>query len=463
MKLCTIDKAPKVRNQVLLPNLNLTPIPNTSLNKKTSSPSKQLTKFLVDQFFKYIISADGGQKNEQASKQTASQIKRMYTVIKASSVSDMFQPRLLRDHFLTEYCKEMKYEADTVKRYLRSLGDFCDFVIAEEVEIPNCSLEKVSVMKMKLLAWSKTYKKQSKERFWERQEEDEIMMVTPQQISTYKGSEHSRAAIKLFGQYASPYCQNMINMTDFCIIRDFLFVELHTSTAQRSGVSANMKLKEFEAALQQDDGGYVIKVRDHKTFHVYGDAIVILERHVFDWLSLFFNKIRSQISVCCPYVFTSWSGKHMGSGAISRQLHSLWLKAGIYALTDKLPKNLSCTILRKSASTGIREAETGFYAESAAAMSHSIQTAETHYVNRKKLNQSKQGCKVVRGYFHGEVDSKYGATASPVLKYDAKRSWRTEEERILKSAFADKIVERNVKIEDVRQRYFSLNIKELNR
>ncbi|XP_057303076.1 uncharacterized protein LOC130639620 [Hydractinia symbiolongicarpus] len=183
----------------------------------------------------------------------------------------------------------------------------------------------------------------------------------------------------------------MINMTDFCIMRDFLFVELHTSTAQRSGVSANMKLKEFEAALQQDDGRYVIKVRDHKTFHVYGHAIVILERHVFDWLSLFVNKIRSQISVCCPYVFTSWSGKHMGSGAISRQLHSLWLKAGIYALTDKLPKNLSCTILRKSASTGIREAETGFYAESAAAMSHSIQTAETHYVNRKKLNQSKQG------------------------------------------------------------------------
>lgn len=69
---------------------------------------------------------------------------------------------------------------------------------------------------------------------------------------------------------------------------------------------------------------------------------------------------------------------------------------------------------------------------------------------------------MVRGYFHGEVDSKYGASASPVLKYDAKRLWTTEEESILKSAFADKIMERNIKIEDVRQRYFSLNIKDVS-
>ena len=57
-------------------------------------------------------------------------------------------------------------------------------------------------------------------------------------------------------------------------------------------------------------------------------------------------------NICQTCKFFSWNGGAMISGDISKRLHKLWFNAGNFQ--DRLiPKNRSCTIVRKSTSTGI--------------------------------------------------------------------------------------------------------------
>lgn len=46
--------------------------------------------------------------------------------------------------------------------------------------------------------------------------------------------------------------------------------------ANRSGVLANAKLKEFDQAIETD-GCHVLSVNDHKTNHIHGVAKIILQ------------------------------------------------------------------------------------------------------------------------------------------------------------------------------------------
>ena len=74
----------------------------------------------------------------------------------------------------------------------------------------------------------------------------------------------------------------------------------------------------------------------------------------------------------------------MKSGAISRQIDSLWVKAGIYEKTLNR-KKLSCNLIRKSTTTGTRERNLGMEQEVADLMGHSKKTADKNYFLRQKL------------------------------------------------------------------------------
>ena len=135
----------------------------------------------------------------------------------------------------------------------------------------------------------------------------------------------------------------------------------------------------------------------------------------------------------------------MDSGAVSRQIHELWRKAGIYGDNQNLPKRLSCNIIRKSASSGIREMGLGGQQEVADIMAHSIQTAEKHYVRRRKEKSAVAGAEVIRKYFE------------PVEK--KKRVWSEEEEERLADSFKEEIGMQKVTIDNIREKYFTLNIR----
>ena len=86
-------------------------------------------------------------------------------------------------------------------------------------------------------------------------------------------------------------------------------------------------------------------------------------------------KVRPQLHCKCSNIFLSWSGTALTSGDISKRLHILWCRAGIF--DDSLPvKNITYNIVRKSTSTGLRVNETDCYQEAAALMTHRLSTAK---------------------------------------------------------------------------------------
>ena len=58
----------------------------------------------------------------------------------------------------------------------------------------------------------------------------------------------------------------------------------------------------------------------------------------------------------------------MKSGQVSQRVHNMWVTAGIF--TEKQAKNLSCNIIRKSTSTGLKEIKSTNLQEVADLMKH---------------------------------------------------------------------------------------------
>ena len=125
-------------------------------------------------------------------------------------------------------------------------------------------------------------------------------------------------------------------------------------------------------------------VKNHKTFSTGGHAVVTLTDEEYKYLNIYVTDIRPQICPKDNTVFVSWSRRSMASGAISCQISSIWQKLGIIECTNK---NISPNIIRKSASTGIREKNDHRRAETADLMAHLEKTTAIHYYVRKKTTK----------------------------------------------------------------------------
>ena len=137
-------------------------------------------------------------------------------------------------------------------------------------------------------------------------------------------------------------------------------------------------------------------VENHKTFPTSGHAVVTLTDDEFKYLQIYVKDIRPQVSPKDNTVFVSWSGRSMASGAISRQISSIWKKLGI---TESGDKNVSSNIIRKSASTEIWEKKDPRTAETADLMAHSEKTAAIHYYVRKNQLNAAAGSTALQKVF----------------------------------------------------------------
>ena len=83
-------------------------------------------------------------------------------------------------------------------------------------------------MKLLMHNWKSNYNKISRARYWERQEEDYEMLVTPDQVSQYlKSSSSEELAIKLFEIFELN--SRSVTQTEYWSMHDHLFVLIHFS------------------------------------------------------------------------------------------------------------------------------------------------------------------------------------------------------------------------------------------
>lgn len=183
----------------------------------------------------------------------------------------------------------------------------------------------------------KSYNQAAKEHEALRCEEEMEVLLTPEQIKTYESSENARNAIKLFGEYGSATCPQL-SQTDYCCMQICL------QNTQRSGVFYKLTLQEFNNGCWEGDM-FRTCVKKHKTARVYGTAKFYLQRHIYDYMKILVDRVRSQIIGQSLYLFVSFNSGQMDSGHISQQINASWKKERVYG-DEKPARNLTCITLR---------------------------------------------------------------------------------------------------------------------
>ena len=269
---------------------------------------------LLEKFYHFLVSPDGGKKNERTAKQMKSEIRYMLAAISASTVEDMFQGTIIRDRYLMEYCIGKKLSPESVKKYLISLGDFLGFLIVDQIPLNGVTRDDIIALKTKSSYWKKMYKSLADKKFWVKQLDDYENLVSPEHLEKYQSSEIVMETLKLFD-----ICKNddnyEISGNDFWKMRDHLFVCIHFSNGHRAGVSANFMLHEYERAKYINDH-YIMHVLDHKTVKTAGPAMITLTPEQFALLQIYITKVRSRIRATVSNVFVSWTGLKLESGQV---------------------------------------------------------------------------------------------------------------------------------------------------
>ena len=132
--------------------------------------------------------------------------------------------------------------------------------------------------------------------------------------------------MKLFASFASEPLVELLR-SDYCCMRDYLFVQIELQNSHRSGVSSNLLLDEYKKATTEGDL-IRIKVKKHKTAREYGPAKLYLSKTIFEYLKIFVDAVRSQLPGNSPQVFLSFTGQQMASGAISKQINACQVATG---------------------------------------------------------------------------------------------------------------------------------------
>ena len=197
-----------------------------------------------------------------------------------------------------------------------------------------------------------------------------------------------------------------------------------------------MTIDEFRAMEKGDDNMLRIEVTDHKTVDTYGSGKPMLFPFEYEWLKVYVTFVRSKLSLInTKYVFASWNGNKMASGDISSRIHNLWKKAGNFA-QKVIPKRLSNNIIRKSASTLVRELDITKKQVVADSMLHSEKTADNHYATRNLQISAAKGTQVIREVFN-QPSAAPGASsaASSSIGNSPRKNRSAEEMHILQKTF----------------------------
>ncbi|XP_057304437.1 uncharacterized protein LOC130641583 [Hydractinia symbiolongicarpus] len=417
------------------------------------------TAIVLKNFENFLTSVDGGRLDASTASSAVSNIRNVMKAMTTDDLTDLLDRNIIRNEFLANYCEKQSYAPLTVKKYLSSLMHFYDFLINDEISLKNYTADDIIRMKVRISNWSKSYNPAAKEHEALRCEEEMKVLLTPEQIKTYESSENARNAIKLFGEYGSATCPQL-SQTDYCCMREYLLMQICLQNTQRSGVCSNLTLQEFNNDCWEGDM-FRIRVKKHKTARLYGTAKFYLQRHIYDYMKIFVDSVRSQVIGQSPYLFVSFNGGQMDSGHISRQINASWQKAGVYG-GDKPARNLTCTIFRKSASTAVLEHHPQGSKDVADLLLHSEKTQKKYYDVRRRELSTARGAKCVGNLLrYKAVDPE----SSPVREKTCveaidspRRKWSADEIKEVEQVFNAEIkkgfVSLNLVVE--KESYFNL-------
>ena len=439
-----------------------------SSEMEVTEPEIELSEVdsVMAKFLNHIMSPDGGKRERKSSLQSVREVRTIVSVLD-NKVENLLDRYLVRDKFFRDHL-DKKCKPGTSKHYMSSLIAFMDFAISDNLHLPACTCEDFVSMKLRIHNWRKVYNKQIEEQRWVNEVDDLEVLVTPEQCANFEQGELARSAVKLFGRVTEErnFSPSLLEYTN---MRDFNITTIALANAHRSGVSANLQMKEFKkATLDSKSGNFLINVMKHKTVRKHGPAVICLSAQKFRFLEIFVENVRNKIPANCDNVFLSWNGNSMESGAVSKQINSIWKRSGVYGENVPPKKNICTTVIRKSVTTLVHDQQEKDIQPLADLLAHNLQTAKNVYRMRNREKQAITGSAAISNVLHGssteptksrEVSySEPGPIATTTKSPRLRLPWTTEEEEEVKNVFADEITNKEVSQANVRSKMAKLII-----
>ena len=415
-------------------------------------------------FRDWLLSPDGGKKDGKTAKQHVSQVNKVLSVVgEGTQLSSLVESKKIRDTFLQQYAAK-KYHAATIKSYLMSLQHYCSILLADQPSGVTFNKENVLSLREKLKRWSSSYKRENTRRRWEKMEEDISALITLEKIREFERSQAAREAAVLLGKLCGAHAIQ-ITQEMYTLVRDYLIAQIMIDNANRAGVVACMTVKEFERATVEGDR-HVVRVLYHKTVDTHGPAQIVLTSHLYNYLTVFMQEMRSQLPgldrLNKQTVFLSWCGKHMESSQMTKALGSIFKKAGVDGPVHH-------TLYRKSAVSRCHPKHKEISSNLADLMAHREDTAQKYYRVFEKGKSSVKASQKLHGIMRntedsGETDQQAQTSLQEVTDDDAEIQerqnpikpervpWKEESINAIQTLFADEITAQNITFTCVKEK-----------
>lgn len=408
----------------------------------------------LTEFETWLVSTDGGRKTDKSAKQHKAQVRTV--LLSADTNSCKLQTlwdRSALQHFTDVYAVEKLLSATTIKSYLCSIRHFYTFLLNESADLSVSVKVSLREMSDRLAKWITSYRKESAAQRLNKQDRNLNSLISPGDVAKFDRSEAVFSAVKLLGRLADSTeddasSQLPLTQTEYCTVRDYLLIQVALSNANRSGVLANMTLKEFEDVTFHDEK-YVISVADHKTASIYGAALIVLSPVLYSYVNIYIKFARRQVLKTVPIgagrpdkLFLGWLGEALQSGQVTRATQSIWEKAG-------LGKNFTFNLMRKSAVSVIHENYPESSEHVADMMCHRLATARSSYRTVKRQKTSVAGAKQLELAMRPSLVTMGTLPASSAAVLPTSRAVWTEQQLIaLRTSFKEELISNKVTLND---------------
>ena len=204
-------------------------------------------------------------------------VKRSIDIIGANGDMNMLFERnskYVRERYLNSYCKLNDLKSTSIRKYLYSLKDFCEFLLKSGVKVDSSiNLKDVKILKQNVKLWRKKYSKNAKKEKIATRAKDYELLITPEQVEMYFNSDVAKSALAVLEKLEDE--TYVISRTEYCSLRDHIYVIILFGNACRSGVPAGLLMSQYSEAMTDSDGNVKMSVADHKTDYIFGDAPIV--------------------------------------------------------------------------------------------------------------------------------------------------------------------------------------------
>ena len=153
----------------------------------------QQSRQTLQMFEKWILSPDGGEKDPKPATLVVRQVEKIVAMIGSETVESLFDKKVIRDKFYPE--SRALHKAATTISYLHSLRKFYTFAMTEDdIGLSHECQSMADTLFKKCGEWCKSLRKEVKERFWEKQEEDLSRLITPEKVQEFANTEFARGS-----------------------------------------------------------------------------------------------------------------------------------------------------------------------------------------------------------------------------------------------------------------------------